>query len=129
MEACSTARRNAGLDPIIFGEVPTNSRKRSFSRCKLACSSAFFSATSTLSRLSGFSRKSNAPARVASTASAIVPCPEIMMAGARLLLCCTERRRSIPLPSGRRMSNRNASARDASPFFRNSATDRQTETA
>ena len=117
MEACSTARRNAGLDPIIFGEVPTSSRSRSFSRCRLACSSAFLSATSTFSRLSGFSRKSNAPARVASTASAIVPCPEIMMAGARLALCCTERRRSIPLPSGRRMSNRNASARDASPFF------------
>ena len=39
------------------------------------------------SRLSGFSRKSKAPARVASTASAIVPWPEIMITGARSSLC------------------------------------------
>ncbi len=43
--------------------------------------SAFFSASSTRSRLSGFSRKSKAPARVASSASAMVPCPEIMIVG------------------------------------------------
>ena len=105
------------------------SRRRSFSRRRLACSSAFFRATSTFSRLSGFSRKSKAPARVASTASAIVPCPEIMIAGARVSFCWRERSRSMPLPSGRRMSNRNASARCVSPFLRNSATERQIATA
>ena len=114
MVACSTARWNAGLEPIIFGAPPTSSRRRSFSARRLACSSAFLSASSTLSRLSGFSRKSKAPARVASTASAMVPWPEIMMAGAGLPFCRTERSRSMPLPSGSRTSNRNASARSAS---------------
>ena len=79
--ACSTARVQAGVEPIIFGAPPTSSRRRSFSCRRLACSMAFFTASRTRSRLSGFSRKSNAPARVASTASAMVPWPEIMMAG------------------------------------------------
>ena len=70
------------IDPIIFEDPPTSSRSRSFSRRKFACSSAFFKASSTLSRPRGFSRKSNAPERVASTASAIVAWPEIMIAGA-----------------------------------------------
>ena len=68
---------------------PTSSRSRSFSCRRVACSMAFFTASSTRSRLSGFSRKSKAPARVASTASAMVPWPEIMMAGAAAPFCCT----------------------------------------
>ena len=75
MVACSTARCQAGLEPIIFGAPPTSSRSRSFSCRRVACSRAFFTASSTRSRLSGFSRKSKAPARVASTASAMVPWP------------------------------------------------------
>jgi len=129
MEACSTARSQAGLAPIIFGELPTNSRSRSFSCRRLLCSSAFFTATSTRSRLSGFSRKSKAPARVASTASAMVPWPEIMMAGEAPPFCRTTRSRSIPLPSGSFISNRKASARCESGWRPNSATDRHTFTA
>src|ERR1017187_8226565 len=72
---------------------------------RVDCSSAFLMASRTRSRLSGFSRKSKAPARVASTASAMVPCPEIMMAGAapfwRTVLS-----RSMPLPSGSFISKR-----------------------
>ena len=37
--------------------------------------------SSTRSRSSGFSMKSNAPSRVASTAVAIVPCPEMTTTG------------------------------------------------
>ena len=55
---------------------------------------------------SGFSRKSKAPARVASTASAMVPWPEIMMAGAVVAVLLHRRSRSMPLPSGSFMSSR-----------------------
>ena len=67
---------------------------------------ACFTASSTRSRLSGFSRKSKAPARVASTASAMVPWPEIMMAGAVVPFCLTAFSRSMPLPSGSFISSR-----------------------
>ena len=76
MTACSTARRNTGLVPIIFELAPTISLSRLFSSRRLVCVVAFLSTTSTRSRLNGFSRKSNAPLRVASTASAMVAWPE-----------------------------------------------------
>ncbi len=106
MVACSTARTHAALAPIMRGAAPTISRSRSFSSRSVECSMACFTASRTRSRLSGFSRKSKAPARVASTASAIVPCPEIMMAGAGPPFCRTTFSRSMPLPSGSFMSNR-----------------------
>ena len=108
MDACSTARCQAGLDPIILGValLPTSSRRRSFSCRSVKCSMAFFTASSTRSRLSGFSRKSKAPARVASTASAMVPWPEIITAGEPPLFCLSARSRSMPLPSGSFISNR-----------------------
>jgi hypothetical protein len=56
----------------------------------------------------------------------MVPCPEIITAGAGLPFCRTERSRSMPLPSGRRTSNRNASARSASGCTRNSRIERHT---
>ena len=128
MVACSTARAHAGLAPIILGAPPTISRSRSFSCRRLPCSRAFFTASSTRSRPSGFSRKSNAPARVASTASAMVPCPEIITAGAEAPFCRAARSRSMPLPSGSFMSSRYASARCASGWRLNSATLRHTLT-
>ena len=106
MVACSTARSQAGLEPIILGVPPTSSRSRSFSCRRLDCSRAFFTASSTRSRPSGFSRKSKAPARVASTASAMVPWPEIMMAGDAAPFCRTALSRSMPLPSGSLISSR-----------------------
>ena len=62
----------------------------------LACSSAFFSTSSSRSRPSGFSRKSKAPARVAATASAIVAWPEIMMTGRVRALLGDERQQVDP---------------------------------
>jgi hypothetical protein len=115
----------AGIEPIIFGPSPTSSRSRSFSCRRAACSTAFLSASNTRSRVSGFSRKSKAPARVASTASAMVPWPEIMMAGPPASHCRSQRRTSMPLPSGSSTSRRNASARRASGCDRNSAAERQ----
>ena len=85
--ACCTACWNAALLPIIRGASPTSSRKRWFSRCRSERSSAFFTTSSTRSRASGFSRKSNAPLRVASTASRMVPCPEIITAGVGSSAC------------------------------------------
>ena len=75
---------------------PTISRSRRFSSRSLVSSSAWRNASKTFSRPSGFSRKSNAPARVASTASAMVPCPEIMITGASLSLAFSQRSRSTP---------------------------------
>ena len=71
----------AGLDRSS-ARAPAISRRRWFSSRSLDFSSACLRDSSTLSRLSGFSRKSKAPARVASTASAMVPWPEIISAGA-----------------------------------------------
>ena len=74
-------------------------------------------------------KKSKAPARVASTASAMVPWPEIMTAGARESLCRSQRRTSMPLASGSIISSRKASARRTSGWARNSEALRQTVTA
>ena len=104
--ACCTACWNTGADPIILGASPTSSRKRWFSRCRSDHSSAFLTTSSTRSRASGFSRKSNAPILVASTASATVPWPEIITAADRSSHWRTSRSRSMPLPSGSRRSSR-----------------------
>ncbi len=127
--ACSTTRSKAALDPIILGVSPTSSRSRAFSCASAACSSAFFRTSSIRSRPSGFSRKSNAPARVAATASAMVACPEIMMTGAYGRWSATSGSRSMPLASGRRTSRRYASACARASRRLKSAPLRQTATA
>ena len=61
------------------------------------------------------------PARVASTASAIVAWPEIMSTGAVISFAWSSRSKSIPLASGRRTSMRNRSMRARSGNARISA--------
>ena len=73
--ASLSARRNASLGRSSSAPSPTSSRKRWFSRWRSERSSAFLTTSSTRSRASGFSRKSKAPLRVASTASRMVPWP------------------------------------------------------
>ena len=46
-----------------------------------SCFKAFFTVASSFCRAIGFSRKSTAPTRVASTAESIVPCPDIITTG------------------------------------------------
>ena len=46
-----------------------------------SCLSAFFTVLRSFCRAIGFSRKSTAPTRVASTAESIVPCPDIITTG------------------------------------------------
>ena len=104
--AWSSTCRKAGELPTIFGPAPICSLRRRFSSRRERCSSAFETPSKTRSRASGFSRKSKAPARVASTASAIVPWPEIMITGALEPSWRRLRSKSIPLPSGRRTSSK-----------------------
>ena len=65
-----------------------------------------------LGRLMGFSRKSKAPMRVASTAESIVPCPDIITPG---IVSSPEPahsfRRVMPSVSGIQMSRRTRSGR------------------
>ena len=74
----SSTRRSAGLWPTIsyFDSIASFSSR--FSERSSDCLSAFCSVTMTRSLLSGLSRKSSAPERMASTAVAVVPCPEII---------------------------------------------------
>ena len=75
-------------------------RSRRFSRCRRSVSTALRSASSTRSRCSGFSRKSNAPRRVASTAVAMSPCPLITTTGSSTPRSRNARSTSSPSISG-----------------------------
>ena len=60
---------------------PTRRRSCRFSSSSRASRSVFSTVSSSLSDEIGFSRKSDAPSRVARTAMSTVACPEIMMIG------------------------------------------------
>jgi hypothetical protein len=61
--------------------------------------------------LSGLSRKSIAPDRIASTAVAVVPCPEIMTTGSVSSNACSLRSTSMPSIPGILMSSSTRSGR------------------
>ena len=84
-----------------------------FSLLSSAASSARRTASSSFAVDRGFSRKSYAPSRVASTAVSTVPCPDIMMTGASspVLLSDHSLSREIPSESGIQMSSRMRSGR------------------
>ena len=83
-----------------------------FSRRSCAASRARRTASRSLAVDSGFSRKSYAPSRVASTAVSIVPWPDIMMTGGSPVLTSDHSlSREIPSESGNQMSRRMRSGR------------------
>ena len=91
--------RTAALVPIAASDTRRGSRAE-----------AVFSARDTVPRSfcspTGFSRKSNAPIFVASTAVSIVPCPDIMMIGIVSSPAAAHSRRSVtPSVSGIQMSS------------------------
>jgi hypothetical protein len=67
--------------------------------------------TITRSLLSGLSRKSMAPERIASTAVAVVPWPEIITTGSASSSACSLRSTSMPSMPGILMSSRTRSGR------------------
>ncbi len=69
-------------DPTISWRCSTAALRARTSRSSTTCCRAFLSVSSTRWLSSGFSRKSCAPSCVASTAVAIVPCPEIITTSA-----------------------------------------------
>ncbi len=114
----------------MAAESPTMTRRpRSRSRWTLnslaseRTRKALRTASTTRSREHGFSRKSKAPSRVASTAVAMVPWPEIMITGHCVSRARRRRRVSRPSMPGKRtsritrsMRSRSASASASSPF-------------
>ena len=77
----SRTRARRGESPTIWYRFSASRRNDRFSVFSRRVSSAFLTVTSTRSRSSGFSMKSNAPSLVASTAVETVPCPEITTTG------------------------------------------------
>ena len=94
----------------IAAEPPTigtahGARSRRFSDSSERASAAFRSRISRRSSETGFSRKSYAPARVASTAASIVACPDIMMTRVSGVAARISFSSAIPLPSGNHTSS------------------------
>ena len=69
------------------------------------------STSNSRSRETGFSRKSVAPTRMASTASVTLPWPEITTTGVPGAWRCSSRSTSMPVPSGSFRSSRTAAGR------------------
>ncbi len=104
----------AGEEPIIRLLPSVDILRVRFSSRSRRCSMALRRTSSTRSRSSGFSMKSNAPSRVASTAVAIVPCPEIITTGRSGSLSRSLPSTSRPSMRGILMSSSTTSGRSAS---------------
>ena len=100
------------LRPIGSDTCSASCLSPMFSLRSSAASSARRTASSSFAVDRGFSRKSYAPSRVASTAVSTVPWPDIMMTGASpVLLSDHSLNREIPSESGIQMSSRTRSGR------------------
>jgi hypothetical protein len=105
-------------------------RRPSFSRRSWPASTAWPTTRRSLASDSGFSMKSHAPSRVASTAVSMLPWPEIMMTGhGRPPRSLHSRSRLMPSRSGIQMSSRIASGRWRRRASRAAAADSATSTA
>ena len=116
--ACSRRR----LRSLSRGERAKASSVRGFFCSTVSCLSAFFTVSSNFCRAIGFSRKSVAPMRVASTAESIVPCPDIITTGmVRRPLADHSLSNEIPSVSGIQMSSRTRSGRFSARSLRAAA--------
>ena len=115
------SRSIGALRPTSTDSSSSAVRSLSFSARSWLRESAFAIETRIRSRCGGFSRKSTAPRRVASTAVAMSPCPEIMRTGGADSRATILSRTSSPSMPGILMSRRTASAgalsRSASAVF------------
>ncbi len=92
------------LSPTIWWRFSWSFRNVRFSVRRRRESTALRTSTSTRSVSSGFSRKSNAPSRVASTAVVMVPCPDITTIGVTSVRCVSRWSTSRPSMPGILMS-------------------------
>ena len=91
---------------------PSSSRPGGVGVCSVAVSfrrSALATSSRRVCRSTGLLRKSKAPALSASMAEPMLPCAVIIATGMRGYFSCMWRMRSMPLPSGRRISVRQRS--------------------
>ena len=120
----------------VFPDACSSRRRKSLSRddranassvsgCRLgdtSCLSAFLTVASSFCKAIGFSRKSTAPTRVASTAESMVPCPDIMMTGIVSKPAADHSLSSeIPSVSGIQMSSKTRSGRFSARTLRAAA--------
>ncbi len=106
----------SGCSPIISVFSPTRLSSWTFRRASSACARPLRIVSSSRSMSIGFSRKSNAPSFVASTAVPMVPCPEMMMTGSAGCCSLSDPSTSSPsmpgiLTSSSTMSTRSLAAR------------------
>jgi len=96
---CATNFFIAAPEPTSWC-LPSRFFNSRFSSSSRESRSAFSTVTSSLSVVSGFSRKSNAPSFVARTAISIFACPEIRITGALTPALLTSSKNSRPLLPG-----------------------------
>ena len=103
--------RNRSMTPLAptslsIMELPEESSRRScrLSKTRRRARVAFLAKSVIVSGLKGFSKKSKAPMRMASTAMGTSPCPVIMITGRLLSMPLTFRRNCIPSMPGILMS-------------------------
>jgi hypothetical protein len=108
--ACSRRRLNS----LTKAERVNDSSVSAGLASGLSCLSAFCTVDNSFCRAIGFSRKSKAPKRVASTAVSMVPCPDIITTGMfRCPAACHSLSREMPSVSGIQMSSRTRSGRNS----------------
>ena len=118
----SRSRRITGLSPRISPVAPRAARRPAFSSRRRCRSSALAMDTSSRPGCSGFSMKSSAPRRTASSAVWMVPWPLIMMTGGWSPASASSASRARPSASGSWTSSSSSSTGSAASRARAPAT-------